>query len=434
MIKKLALILTCFSGISFADIGFMSPPGLDARFSKKVDLSMMNVYNPVQLENSLKIAQRDGVKMLLDFGPTLNSSKDSNDITMTYSIVQGKPKKKSLTPLPKNKLRKLATNHKLDTVFSKYASILKKYKDNILAIYLADEPYLNGIKKNDLEKAALHTRILLNQNGLNNIKIGVIFAGAMFNSEYATLIDSNAGNYVSSIDDYYRKLKNNESLSDDDKRWLDTISTRRLTTYDAAGNIYTSGGIPAGFDFYSFDFYLSTLLMDHIQNDSIDWLAKKGLSDSCQQFRGKKVKEIRAGLSFFRNGPMKSTQNDIDNDKKILDKLYQCRMESILSLLNKQIAKTNPSGKVILISESSNNGLMEFDSAGNIKSTQPEKLIELRVLQEVKRGLDFYKNGKGAGSYGLIFFLFNNTFDKSIKLNIGGVSGMPSILDEIYKN
>lgn len=95
-------------------------------------------------------------------------------------------------------------------------------------------------------------------------------------------------------------------------------------------------------------------------------------------------------------------------------------------------AVANTSVKVMMISESSANGVLEFTKDGRPENGQPKLLIEARVLDEVKRGLDFYRTNKADFQCGLMFFIYNDAFDAGINLEIFGASSMPSVLDEIF--
>lgn len=417
------------------DVGFLSPSGVNKKFVNKVDFSMINVYNESQLEENLKIAKDNNLTLLLDLGPSLNTSREKNDIHVTYRDSENIEKNKILAPLDKNKLRKLPSQEELNIKISKYIPLIQKYRNNISAIFLADEPYLNGLNKSDLESVAKSTRKILNDNNLSNVKIGVIFASAMFNKSFAKNLDSLSTEYVETIDKHYKEIlekKQHNQATNEEKEWLEIIEKNRLTTYDSAGNIYTDGGIPKGFDIYSFDFYLSTILLDNLYNKIPSWLAAQRIEDTCNVFNGKTMQDIKSELSFFRTGAMNTTHDDINKDKEILDSLYSCRMGVVLQLLENEIKTTSPNSEVILISESSSNGVMEFDPQGNVKSGQPEKLIELRVLNEVKRAVNLMKETKHKNITGVMFFLFNDEYDKTIKINIGGAASMPSVLNEIY--
>ncbi|MBH2760732.1 hypothetical protein [Serratia ureilytica] len=438
--RRILVLLSIFtiSAMSFscvANVGFLSPSGLSKNFADKVNFAMINVYNEQQLKENLEIAKDNNLTLLLDLGPSLNTSRNSNDIKMNYLDSSNTKNKKLLHPLNNNKLRKLPSDNDLLLTISRYMPLIKQYNKNISAIFLADEPYLNGLDKEDLEKVAGLTRSILNDNGLSQIKLGVIFASAMFNKDFAANLDAKSGEYVKSIDSHYQEISNKvqeNKASTDEKEWLNIIKNNRLTTYDSAGNIYTKGGIPKGFEIYTFDFYLSTILLDQLYNDIPSWLAAQGLDNSCNVFKGKTIKDLRSELSFFKVGPMNTSESDIKNDKKILDQLYLCRMNTVTKLLQNEIKSSAPNSEIIIISESSSNGVMEFDPEGNIKTAQPEKLIELRVLEEVQRAKQFYAESQTKNISGLMFFLYNNEYDKTIKINIGGAASMPSVLSEIY--
>lgn len=294
------------------------------------------------------------------------------------------------------------------------------------ALFLVDEPYLNGVPKADLERAARLVRRMAAQRGFNP-RLGVTFASAMFNADFAKHIDNNAQLFVENLDRYRTEV----AATPDGAAWIKTVSTHRLTTYDAAANMITSGGIPAGYDIVSFDFYASTLLFDAIHDNSLQWFAKNTATPSCRQFAATTVSALRSRFSFFRDGIIIASAQTIRDDAALLDQLFNCRMDATLFLLNKEIANSAQDVEIMLFAESSNNGLFEFDHQGNIESDQIPILIELRVLQEVNRSISYYKKIKTSIKAGLIFFTYKDEFDDSINLAIGGASNMPLVMQAI---
>ena len=135
------------------------------------------------------------------------------------------------------------------------------------------------------------------------------------------------------------------------------------------------------------------------------------------------MSQLKRGLSFFRDGPV---QNDATSDRILLDAMYRCRMQATTSMLQQAVAGRNI--QLLLISESSSNGVLEFDSAGNVEQEQPALLVEARVLDEVKRAQAFYSSAYS----GLMFFTYDNAIDFSINLKIGGASAFPSVLESIF--
>ncbi len=392
---------------------------------------MINVYNADQLRENLIIAKEHNLKIFLDLGPSINTARETKDISISYNDENGIAQKKMFAPQEKNKLRQLPVPDELNTRLNLYIPIIKEYPDNVAAIFLADEPYLNGLNKNDLEIVAEKTRKILNDNKLEKVKLGVIFASAMFDRDFAKTMDENSSKYVINIDNHYKSIMKKKPTNDE-LEWVEAIKANRLTTYDSAGNLFTQGGIPKGFDIYTFDFYLSTILLDNLYENVITWLSNKKLSTNCEILQGKTISQLRNELSFFKDGPVSTTKKEIENDQRLLDALYQCRMETVTKLLKKEIEKTSPKAEIVLISESSSNGAMEFDAQGNIEKDQPEKLVELRVLQEVQRAKKFYQDNANSNVSGIMFFLYANEYDKTIKINIGGAAGMPAVLSEIY--
>lgn len=112
-------------------------------------------------------------------------------------------------------------------------------------------------------------------------------------------------------------------------------------------------------------------------------------------------------------------------------------MGAAADLLQKQIDRAGGKSNSIqplLIAESSNNGVLEFDANGNIESNQPDKLNESRVFDEVVRGLTFYRENRTFWTGGLMFFTYQDEYDSSIKMRIGGAKSMPSVLAKIYNH
>ena len=139
---------------------------------------------------------------------------------------------------------------------------------------------------------------------------------------------------------------------------------------------------------------------------------------------------IRARLSFFRDGPVVQGESFRDADRKLLDQIFECRMGGVTAMLEKATAGKKISR--LMISESSNNGVLEFDAAGRPEEEQPNLLVESRALDESKRAQSFYQRNIYTYSAGLMYFTYQNEHDKTINLDIGGASGMPSVLASIY--
>lgn len=417
-------LITMGGGVCWADVGFLSPSGVDAAFASKVDFAMVNVYGVDNLQKNLELARKNHLRLYLDMGPEIGIPRPHDKISMDYTDPKsGEARKKILEPLSPIKLRAFSPN--LKKIIVQFIPLLKEYENSVSVIFLADEPYLNGLTKLELENSARIVRKALDQAGLQKIKLGVNFASAMFDPSFAHIMNDSFSEYAKTIDTFYVKLK-----SDDPSRKI--YQTARLTTYDQAGNSYLAGGLPRGFDVYTFDAYLSTFLLDSSYNTILEWFVSKKIEPSCNTFVGMTMKDLKEKLTFFRDGPLHDTEEDLDKDKKLLNDLYTCRIGTIVHLLREQMARNSLHAQITLISESSNNGVMEFDSHDQREEGQPPKLIERRVLEEVERAQSFMKRPENHDIKDLMFFLFNNEYDKQIKMNIGGVANMPAVLTSIY--
>lgn len=418
-------------------VGFFNPtdtvPALTSRFA----FGMINSYSVDQVEQSLNAANGTNYKVRIDFSELLLQQADPAAIRTQYVDSSGETRTKHFAPLPQQKIKQFPTNPEIAKLIKPYIQVIQKYPSNVGVLFIADEPYLNGISKDEMERAASTIRNELNTAGLQKIKLGVIFASGMFDAEFAQHLDRASGDYVKSIDDYYERGLAIQSGTHVDPnfdingfaKWVEIINKYRLTTYDAAGNMYTGGGIPHGFDVIAFDFYISTLLLDRVHENSLAWLSSHS-PNFCAEFNEKRVSSIRTSLSFFRDSPIKDDEYSVAKDREILDKLFHCRMTAIHELMRK--AAKGTALKFMMISESSSNGVLEFHSDGRPKTDQPKPLVEARVLEEVSRGVDFYKNHQSDFSCGLMFFIYEDAHDTGIRLDIHGAVSLPSVMNHLY--
>lgn len=422
-------------------VGFFTPRGIPQELVDKTQFGMINVGSVEQVERSFAIAQGHPFLINVDFGALITSLAEPDSLSQLYTDSTGALKTKIFPPSADNKLLRLPSDESLSRLVQPYLDILAKYPKNVGTVFVADEPYLNGISKQEMERAGRIMRSELDKRGLKHVRLGVIFAGGMFDSSFAEMIDSESGRYVSGIDRYYLENQAYLNISPDNakidpealefRNWLSVMETSRLATYDRAGNIYLSGGIPEGYSVAGFDLYLSTILLEHLHAHTLAWLADHYPEAGCKQFAGTDMINLRKKLSFFRDGAVADDTPLTSHDRRILDAIFQCRMEAMTAMLKKKLGSRKVD--LLLISESSNNGVFDFDSQGNMETHQPMPLVESRVLDEVKRAEDFYLRHQSDFTAGLMFFTYENEYDNTIKLNIGGASNMPSVLDNILR-
>ncbi len=109
-------------------------------------------------------------------------------------------------------------------------------------------------------------------------------------------------------------------------------------------------------------------------------------------------------------------------------------MHSTYQLLVDQIEKDFDNldrPKIILIAESSSNGFLDRSLSEGIKEQQDKEIVEKKALAEVKRYVGFLNDDSTEFSAGVAFFLYADTYDFSINLNILGVEGMESVREYI---
>lgn len=446
--QALACSALLWGASSHAQIALFAPPGVHPEFVGKVATAHINVHSPEDLEKNLQAVKGSATRLDLDLGPVLNSRKPLDQIHTRYQAIDANGasagwQNKAMAPQEHNKLRVIPKDAEARKILQPYMAVIQRYQAQVATVFIADEPYLHGIPKADLERIATTVRTMFREHGIKNVKLGVIFASGMVNAEFAKMVNQEAVRYVQTLDGHRQTLSSlGDKATAADLQWLKDIAQFRLTTYDNAGNLYTGGGVPRGYDLYGFDFYLSTALQDRLYENMLPLLKKQVHGGECDISAYTTMSELRAQLSFYQDGPVRQSSaadkaaarpTPQQQDKVLLDQLYQCRMTAATEMLRKELAKIGSKGKILVLTESSNNGVLEFDARQNIEKGQPERLVESRVLDEVQRGLDFYQAQRKKGDVAVLeFFTFDNTFDKTIQLDIGGFVDMPAVKKLIF--
>jgi hypothetical protein len=409
-------------------IGFFNPSRVEPQLVQKTQFGMVNAISPEQIASSMRTAQGTSYKVMLDLSSVVLELRDKRLLSATYGDTQGQRHTKNMKPGSFYKVFQFKDPADMSAALAPYLDLIEQHRDTVSALFLADEPYLNGISKTEMEAVAQHVKSLLRQRGLAHIPLGVVFASGMFDAEFADHIQRAAGDYAHRIDQH---LTNNRNNRDSDfRQWKKTIAQSRLTTYDQAGNMYTGGGLPRGYEIIGYNFYLSTLLLDGVHRHTLQHLARRQLDSACERFANTDTSQLRQQLSFFKDGPITPGDAPRQLDKQLLDAAYNCRMNGLTRLLAEQ--ERAPDTGFVMISETSNNGVMEFDARLNIESEQPPALVEWRVLEETQRATAFYLKNQHFYDRGLLFFTFSNAFDHTIKMTVGGAANMPSVLDHIF--
>ena len=93
----------------------------------------------------------------------------------------------------------------------------------------------------------------------------------------------------------------------------------RVSTYDQAGNLYSEGGLPRGYDAMGIDDYFSTFLGDPTRKLELAYYYKATGIRECEPFKDREARIINDGLSFVGG------HGTYVNDKMLLDQMFQCR-------------------------------------------------------------------------------------------------------------
>lgn len=426
---------------SFADVGYFSPSGVRPEFASSVDMATMNARNgPEHVASSFRIAAESGMKVNLDIGALISEPRSLEKLNTSYAAQEGGKKEKALQGNELNKLRDFLPDDQIRELLKPYLQAIFPNKSALYSVFLVDEPYLNGVSKAELERVSHVVRSAFADNGYPEIKLGVLFAGAMFNARFSAATQKAALAYVDTLDSYAQSegarietLPRSEAkvAKAEFDKWKEVIKNSRLTTYDTAGNIYAGGGIPAGFDILAFDLYVSTALLDGVYEDAISVLASESGISECADFTNVKMSKFRSSLSFMQSGPMSAGDHLREHDNERLTRFYNCRMKGTIKLLQEEAKNSGYSHyETMVITESSSNGFLEFAADGSPEAAQPELLVKARVVEEVERAIRLY-NEPGSGIDHMLFFTFDDEYDKSINLVVGGVASNPEAMEAI---
>lgn len=413
-----------------SSLTFFSPDGYTDELAQRTHLGMVNIYSIDGLRKDLETARKNNSQLQIDFSPIFSQQRPAEHLNQHY-VHEGKSYKKSFDPRPLNKVRDLPNKDQLAELLKLFIPLLKEHTQQIAAVFLIDEPYMHGISKAEMSRLAQDVRDLLEENGLQQLPLGITFSAAMFDARFAQLVDQQASQWVHDVEQYYQRL-NQSTLQEDREQltqWLDVFKEQRLTTYDLANNYYTGGGIPEGYDVIAYNLYTATLLQDAVHRKTLAWFAEQGLSRACNRFHNLDISQIRSQLSFYKDGPVEP--DGLKQDRDLLNDIFLCKSESILALLKAQ-APSRPY-RLQLFGESSANGFLEFDSQGNIEKDQPDLLVAARVHEEVERTLRFYDRHQKDFEAGVMFFIWDDTVDGSINLHISGARSMPSVTNLVFE-
>lgn len=338
---RIVLALMAVLGLSLPasaqEIGFFSPRGTDARFVDKVDFAMVNVNTPEQIAASIAEAKAAGLNLTLDFGPVISLPRDVSNLSTTYTRADGTAAEKTFAPRADNKLRDILPDDQLRQVIAPFLDMMAANPGVVDTLFMVDEPYLNGVPKAELERAGRLFRAELSARKIEGVKLGVLFASAMFHAPFAEALDRDSMRYVENADTYRATVEETE----EGQKWVETFDAFRLTTYDAAGNRYLGGGIPQGYDVVAFDYYVSTLLMDTVAENALHWFAANTDLRSCDRFYGETVSGLRTKLSFYQDGPVVPGEDARNKDRVLLNDMFDCRMNGTSKSLGKhKLAET----------------------------------------------------------------------------------------------
>jgi len=396
--------------------------------------------DPRDTATSFRIAAEQNLKVNWDIGFLIARSRPVEKLKVEYAAQDGTRRTKTFEGKHSNKMMDFYPDEVIQARLSSYLRAIAPHKSALYSVFLVDEPYLNGVSKAELERISHIVRATFAEYGFPEIKLGVLFAGAMFNKEFAETTQKAALAHADAIDTYAAvedarisslPLSEAKAARVEFEKWKEIISSNRLTTYDIAGNMYANGGIPSGFDILAFDLYISTALLDSTYEDSMAVLAAEAAIPECEDFINVKMSKFRATLSFMQSGPMSAGDHLRDFDDGRLTRFYNCRVKATVKLLHEEAIRSGYSKyETMVVTEASSNGLLEFSADGSPETEQPGDLIKKRVKEEVERALALYRE-PNSGIDHMLFFTFDDEYDFGIKLQVGGVASNREAIEAI---
>ena len=417
------------------EIGFYNPTGVHPEFAEHVDFAMIEVINEEQVLTALAHAEKANLQLTLNIGPVITESLPIDQVNLTYPVGQ-EIKTKRFTPKPKHKIKRFVSEQRITAIIERLALAMQAHPGVIDTVFLIDEPYLKGVIPETLDRVARQVKAELRFHNVTPPKVGVVFASMMYHPEFASELSRQASVYAFEADTHYDRERSGLTgfLTDwfgRESRWIQGFKAHRLVTYDQAGNLYTEGGLPREVDVIGFNFYASTLLLDDLYQEIPPWLFNTIAPEACQAFQASNVADIRNQLSFF--APTPSGGDGVHSDQEMLDQLFSCRLKAVGHALTGQMRQIGADYEVVMIGESSSNGVMNFDENRGVMESQNDTVIEKRVLQEVNRYLDPAVGAWIPNLNRIAFFTYNHTRDYSIKQTIRGAESLPAVKARIFE-
>lgn len=415
------------------EVGFYNPEGVDASFESNIDFAMIEVISEEQVLRAMSQAQEMALSLTLNLGPAFTRSIKTEDLNDQYINAAGQRVTKLFAPKYHHKIKRFVTHREIKIVLDRLALAMKRFPDVIDTIFLVDEPYLKGISRQEIDRVSLFVKDYLSQQGIKNIKTGVVFASLTYDSKYAGELDRQAIEYVRKADAKRVEIENLNLFGRIARwiagkdQWIENFGDNRLVTYDQAGNIYKGGGIPESLDVVGFDFYVATLLLDDLYVNALAWMEDNYDVSHCKPFASKKMNTVRQHLSFI--GSNQNVYEVMETDRQLLDAIFDCRTGTVAEALRKNL--NNSDVEVIMIGESSSNGFLNFNSDRTPRDRQDWAAVEERVKIEVDRHLTRSVVQTIPNLKRVAFFTFGNPTDHSIGQTIRGASEMPKVLELI---
>ena len=406
------------------EIGFIAPIGVDPGFVNKVSASQINIptrfvaapdtdpdwypgKREVDLDNlreQLLLARYHSHIVHLDFSHVWTRGKLPSEISMVFRDSKGEEHQKAFPPLESQKLRSIMNDDDLRAEVERLAPLLIEFADVVGLLFPADEPYLNGVSKEELERVSKTIKAACAEFGVPTCKMAIVFTGAMFDKDFAKYVDGKHRDYALEFDATHPASPQNPP---------------RLTTYDQAGNLYVGGGIPEGFDVVGFDEYFSTVINDRTRAYDADYFYKEFNLPECAPFAHQSTFELQKKIGYL-NGRHSRT-----SDKLLLDNLFSCRMNGVTRLLLRSVQAMQQERKPQLMFCSESSSIMQVEHPNN------EERTNQRILDEIRRAIDFLEENQCIFDAGLFFFTYKSVRDHSIAQTFDGVDTSPRLMAEI---
>ena len=152
----------------------------------RVDAKLINKQGEVDLKKIAGQGNVDVTKITTQEEKQAERERANIETLQTQYIAEdGANAQKIFPPQKNNKISKLVSNKELERRLQGLPELLAEYRQNIGIILIVDEPYINGISPEEINRTTKHLKTIFSKANVQDLEYGAVFAGPLFNKPYA---------------------------------------------------------------------------------------------------------------------------------------------------------------------------------------------------------------------------------------------------------